>query len=56
MIGAAGDQIAAGIGAGESHGARGRIRAVLAELHHVGAVDQAEELLGARHLDAARGA
>ena len=55
MVGAAGDQVAPGVGAGEPHRARGRVRAVLAELDHLGAVDQAEELLGARDLDAATG-
>ena len=54
MVGAARDQVAPGVGAGEAHRARGRIRAVLAELDHLGAVDQRQELLGARHLDRRR--
>ena len=50
VVGAAADQIAAGIGARQPHRPGGRIRSVLAELDHLGAVDQVEELLGARHL------
>ena len=51
MVGAARDQVAPGVGAGEAHRARGRVRAVLAELDHLGAVDQRQEALRARHLE-----
>ena len=50
MVGAAGDQIAAGVGACQPHRPGGRVGAVLAELDHLGAVDQGQELLRARHL------
>ena len=51
VVGAAGDHVAPGIGAGEAHRARGRVGAVLAELDHLGAVDQRQEALRARHLE-----
>ena len=50
MVGAAGDQIAAGVGACQPHRPGGRVGAVLAKLDHLGAVDQGQELLRARHL------
>ena len=56
MVGADGDQVAAGIGARQLDGAGGRVRAVLAELHHLGASYEAEKLLRARHLDRRRAA
>ena len=54
MVGADGDQVAAGVGAGELDRGGGRVGAVLAELHHLGAAIEAEELLGAVDLDGRR--
>ena len=51
VIGADRDQLAAGRAARELERRRGRGRAVLGELHHLGAVDQAEERLGALELE-----
>ena len=54
MVGAAGNQIATGIGPGKTHGRGGRGRAVLTELDHLGALDQREELLRTCQFDRRR--
>ena len=54
MVGTARDEIAACIGASQTHGSGGRIRTVLAELDHLRAVDHMEELFCAGHLDRCR--
>jgi hypothetical protein len=54
VVGAAGDQVTAGVGAGQPDRAGGGVRSVTAELHHLGAVDQLQEGLGAGRLDRRR--
>ena len=54
MVAADGDTVAAGEGARQPHAAVERVGAVLAELDHVGPLDDRQELLRALDLDAGR--
>ena len=52
VIGATGDNVAARVGSRQPNGPGCRIGPVLAELHHLGPIDQSQELFSAFHLDA----